>query len=203
MCTNLPANSVGLKLTKDPIDWRETAAVFEKYSFSSQNWDLITKRNLRGSRTKENNFYVLNGKAYQLDQQNHDDGAKKAKICIMPATQPMNASICLYFREDNPSLEDVGDFELSIRSRCSGTKLNARNCFGVEDTKQCKGLGNSYLLLTQFNSVNPIYQQIYHRRFFSLQLNVAYLVGSQDGPEKRDAQFERRVNRGELSETSL
>jgi hypothetical protein len=72
----------------------------------------------------------------------------------MPATQPVNGGICQYFREDNPSLKDAGNFWTIYSLSAVEQKIKCRDCWLVQKIKQCE----KQLFNNESNFVNQFTQ---------------------------------------------
>lgn len=137
VCTKLrddttKANIVGLKLTKDPVDWSQTGVVCERISFGTESWDLITENSRGASSTKNNNIYSMNGEAFIYSSRG------KSTICVKPANLPANQKICKYLKQDNLAVWIDEEVDIEVKNDCEGTPLKSNSCFGTLQKKDCK-----------------------------------------------------------------
>lgn len=136
VCTKLKdsktsTNIVGMKLTKDPVNWGQTGVVCEKKVYGTETWDFISE-NTRGSTTKNNHVYVMNGKAFW------ELKGTKGSICVKPAILPENGKICKYTKKDNANSWKQAEIGIEVKKDCKGSPMKSNSCFGVLKKKDCK-----------------------------------------------------------------
>lgn len=141
MCTKLTddngfgASIIGVKFTKDPVNWSQTGVVCERKTFNAETWEYITEKHSRGTTTKSTNIYVINGLAY-ITKGHHD----KPAICIEPTRRPEQEKICRFMKSENVGLWPEGDVEIIVApKKCDEGKkpMTPHKCFGVLKSSDC------------------------------------------------------------------
>ncbi|CAL8148015.1 unnamed protein product [Orchesella dallaii] len=117
---------VGVKFTRDPVNWSQTGIVCERRGFGTETWDFITDKHSRGSLTKSVNIYGLNGNAFITKGRNG-----KQAFCLEPADAPENEKICRYLKSENTNVWNDPEIEVFVRPKCDGTPITPHKCFGV------------------------------------------------------------------------
>jgi hypothetical protein len=122
---------MGLRLTKDPVDWSQAGVVCERKGFGTEGWGIITEATRGSSSTTSDHIYVMNGKARVTS---------KGTICVSPAKLPESSKICKYYKKENKGLWKAEDVEISVQKECEGNLLQSSTCFGVLKSNACKFL---------------------------------------------------------------
>lgn len=127
------ASIVGVKFTKDPVNWAQTGIVCERKGFGTETWDFVTDKHARGSPSKSTNIYVLNGKAFMMLSSHN-----KQVFCVQPAKLPENEKICRYLKSENMDIWKDIEIDVIVKSSCeSGTPLVPHKCFGILTAQDC------------------------------------------------------------------